>query len=72
MLQEMSLLANQPGKEEAGNPEALYAQRQENDMVQEGLLRLPEEQRAAIILTVFPGPGRMTILHKYWAFRQAA
>ena len=46
-------LANQPGKEEAGNPEALYAQHQEKDMVQKGLLRLPEEQRAAIILRYF-------------------
>jgi RNA polymerase sigma-70 factor (ECF subfamily) len=46
-------LPDQLGKEEADNPEALYAQRQENDMVQEGLLRLPEEQRAAIILRFF-------------------
>lgn len=38
---------------EADNPEALYAQRQENDKVQEGLQCLPEEQRAAIILRYF-------------------
>jgi RNA polymerase sigma-70 factor (ECF subfamily) len=39
--------------EETGNPEALYLQRQENDMVQEGLLQLTEEQRAAIILRYY-------------------
>ncbi len=35
------------------NPEELYFQRQENEMVQECLHRLPEDQRAAIILRYF-------------------
>jgi RNA polymerase sigma-70 factor (ECF subfamily) len=46
-------LPDQTGKQEADNPEALYSQLQEKDMVQAGLLRLPEEQRAAIILRYF-------------------
>ena len=46
-------LPEQSAKEETGSPEALYLQRQENDMVQDGLLQLPEEQRAAIILRYF-------------------
>jgi len=43
----------QSGNEETDNPEMLYAQRQENDMVKEGLLHLSEEQQAAIILRYF-------------------
>ncbi len=43
----------QYANEETDNPEMLYAQRQENDMVKEGLLHLSEEQRAAIILRYF-------------------
>jgi RNA polymerase sigma-70 factor (ECF subfamily) len=53
VLMPEDVLAGHQEKEKQTNPEKLYSQHQENEIVQACLQRLPEDQRSAIVLRFF-------------------